>query len=264
MEYDFHRQLEWMDFQNLARDAIQIREGILFESFKEGKDSGIDGRFCSAEGTVILQAKRYGEYKALKKNLKEEVKKVEKLQPKRYILVVSITLNKEQKSELIQLFQGYIKQPGDLVSSNDLNNYLGHPLYKDVVRNYPKLWAAGGAVLQELMRGAINSSVVEESRRQFALAKEARETFVATRIYHEAVNMVEKQNCVVISGQPGAGKSTLARIMALYYIEVMHFDEFVWTTSSVEKLMNLDIPERKQVFVVDDIWGQVFSCRKKA
>lgn len=89
MGYDFHRQMEWLDFQNLARDVIQIREGFLFESFKEGKDSGIDGRFCSEEGAVILQAKRYGEYKTLKKSLKEEIKKVEKLQPKRYLLVVS-------------------------------------------------------------------------------------------------------------------------------------------------------------------------------
>ncbi len=263
MEYDFHRQLEWMDFQNLARDVIQIREGILFESFKEGRDSGIDGRFCSEEGTVILQAKRYGEYKTLKKNLKEEIKKVEELQPKRYILVVSLPLNKDQKSELTQLFQEYIKQTGDLVTGNDLNNYLDNPQYKDVVRNYPKLWAVSGLVLQELLREVLNSSVAEESRRQFTLAKQAQKTFLSTRIYHDAMDMLEKQNCVVISGQPGAGKSTLARIMALYYIEVMHFEEFVWTTSSVKELRALYVPERKQVFVADDIWGQVFYAEKR-
>ncbi len=263
MKYDFHRQLEGMDFQNLARDVIQIREGFLFESFKEGKDRGIDGRFCSEEGAVILQAKRYGEYKALKKELKEETKKVEKLQPKRYILVVSIPLDEGQKSELMQFFQEYIKQPGDLVSSDDLNNYLCHPRYMNVVRNYPKLWAAGGAVLQELIREVINNSVAEESRRQLALAKEARETFVATRIYHDAMDMLEKQKCVIVSGQPGAGKSTLARIAALYYMEVVHFEEFIWTTSSVQKLMDLYVPERKQVFVADDIWGQVFYAEKR-
>lgn len=264
MKYDFHQQLEWLDFQNLARDVIQIREGFLFESFKEGRDGGIDGRFCSKEGTVILQAKRYGEYTVLKSALKEkEVKKVEKLQPERYILVVSIKLNDKQKSELIQLFPGYIKQSGDLVSSEDLNNYLDLPQYTNVVRNYPKLWAAGGAVLQELMREVINSSVAEESQRQLALAKETRETFVATRIYHEVMDMLEKQKCVIISGQPGAGKSTLARIAALYYIEVLHFEEFIWTTSSVQKLMDLYAPERKQVFVADDIWGQVFYAEKR-
>lgn len=262
MIYDFHRQLEWMDFQNLARDVIQIREGFLFESFKEGKDRGIDGRFCGEEGTVILQAKRYGEYKTLKKDIKEEIKKVEKLQPERYILVISILLDEGQKSELLQLFQGYIKQPGDLVSSADLNNYLDHPRYTNVVRNYPKLWLAGGAVLQELIREVINSSVAEESRRQLTLAKETRETFVATRIYQDVMDMLEKQKCVIISGQPGAGKSTLARIAALYYIEVLNFEEFIWTTSSVQKLMDLYAPERKQVFVTDDIWGQVFYVEK--
>lgn len=263
MQYDFHRQLEWMDFQNLARDVIQIREGILFESFKEGRDSGIDGRFCNDKGTVILQAKRYGEYKTLRKSLKEESKKVRKLHPERYILVVSLPLTEGQKDELMQLFQGYIKQTGDLVSSDDLNNYLSHPQYACVIRNYPKLWAAGGIVLQELVREAINNSVEEESRQQLILTKEARETFVATRIYHNAVDMLEKQNCVVISGQPGAGKSTLARIIALYYIEIMHFEKFIWTTSSVEKLMSLYVSEQKQVFVIDDIWGQVFYAERK-
>lgn len=263
MKYDFHQQLEWMEFQNLARDVIQIREGVLFESFKEGKDNGIDGRFCSAEGTIILQAKRYGNYKALKLALCDEWEKVRKLRPERYILVVSLQLTEGQKSELMKTFRGHIKLAGDLVSGDDLNNYLSQPQYRDVVRNYPKLWAASGVVLQELVRETVNNSVVQESKRQLALAKEASRTFVATHIYNKAMDILDKQNCIIVSGQPGAGKSTLAQILALYYLEHMRFEEFIWVTSSVEKLMDLYLPDRKQVFVIDDIWGQVFFAERK-
>ena len=264
MGYDFYRQLEWMDFQNLARDVIQIREGFFFESFKAGADHGIDGRFCNEDGTTILQAKNYGEYRALKQTLKKELEKVRALQPQRYLLVVSIPLSEGQKEELLRLFEGYIKRPRDLVTADDLNNYLASPQYEKVVFNYPKLWTAnGGAALRECMREAIHRGIKEESRRQYELAEATRKTFVPTGIYRDVVNMLKNRRCVVISGQPGAGKTTLARILLLYHMEVLHFEEFLWATSSVKEIKDLYAPGRKQVFVVDDIWGQVFYAEKR-
>jgi hypothetical protein len=41
--YDF-RQLSPHDFEQLARDLIQARDGIFLESFKNGRDVGIDFR----------------------------------------------------------------------------------------------------------------------------------------------------------------------------------------------------------------------------
>lgn len=263
MTYDFHQLLDWMDFQNLARDIVQIRDNILLESFKEGKDRGIDGRFCNTEGTTILQAKRYGEFRTIKQKLEVELVKVKRLTPQRYILVMSIELSVDQKDEIMQMFQPYIKTSGDIITSDDLNNYLNHSDYKEVVRNYPKLWAASGVVLQELVRDVMYSSVVMESREQLRTMKETRKTFVATSIYEDAMKQLEKNQYVVISGQPGAGKSTIAKMLVLYFTEVQGFEEFSWTTSSVEKIMNLYDPNRKQVFVIDDIWGRVFYAEQR-
>ncbi len=59
IEYDFCSLFEPQEFQRFARDMIQIREKIIFESFAEGKDLGIDGRHVSSNGNVIiLQAKK--------------------------------------------------------------------------------------------------------------------------------------------------------------------------------------------------------------
>ena len=57
--YDFYNSFSPLEFQNFARDMIQIREDIFIESFAEGKDMGIDGRHVRADGyTINMQAKR--------------------------------------------------------------------------------------------------------------------------------------------------------------------------------------------------------------
>ena len=44
-DYDFRKIFEPMEFQDFARDMIQVRENIFLESFAEGRDKGIDGRY---------------------------------------------------------------------------------------------------------------------------------------------------------------------------------------------------------------------------
>ncbi len=40
--YDFHHLLEPVEFQEFARDMIQVREKIRLEAFREGPDQGMD------------------------------------------------------------------------------------------------------------------------------------------------------------------------------------------------------------------------------
>ena len=42
--YDFEI-LQYNEFENLTRDLLQAEFGIYIESFKDGKDGGIDFRF---------------------------------------------------------------------------------------------------------------------------------------------------------------------------------------------------------------------------
>ncbi len=59
MSYDFHHAFSPAQFEEFARDMLQVKENLAFESFAEGRDLGIDGRSVSEDGyTVIFQAKR--------------------------------------------------------------------------------------------------------------------------------------------------------------------------------------------------------------
>lgn len=55
-EYDFNHILEALEFQDFARDMLQVREDLLFESFAEGRDRGIDGRCVLKDGYTIIAA----------------------------------------------------------------------------------------------------------------------------------------------------------------------------------------------------------------
>jgi restriction endonuclease len=97
MSYDF-KSLSSADFEELTRDLLQAELGIHLESFKAGKDGGIDLRHSRDEdGSLIVQCKHYSDFNALLQVLKLEVSKVKKLNPNRYILSTSTGCSPQQK-----------------------------------------------------------------------------------------------------------------------------------------------------------------------
>jgi len=57
--YDFH-SLSSLDFEDLVRDLLQAEWGIRLESFKTGRDSGIDLRYTkNKKENTIIQCKHF-------------------------------------------------------------------------------------------------------------------------------------------------------------------------------------------------------------
>lgn len=140
--YDFNTNFSPEEFQDFARDMLQKKEKIIFESFAEGKDQGIDGRYIAEDGTtVILQAKRF-------KNVSSEILKVmrkEKIKMNqlvragkrvdRYILALSENVTPDKKDQIIEIMCPYIQSPKDIVTKNDFNNWLSFGEYKTIEKN---------------------------------------------------------------------------------------------------------------------------------
>ena len=59
-DYDFS-QLSPHDFELICRDLLQAEWGLVLESFKAGKDGGIDFRYTQAGKQIIVQCKRFVE-----------------------------------------------------------------------------------------------------------------------------------------------------------------------------------------------------------
>lgn len=247
-----------MEFEKFVCDIVQVREGIMVETFKEGKDGGIDGLFVDkGDKTTVIQVKRYGaNYSGLYRDLTKEYVKVKKINPKRYILGVSLDLSLLEKNKIIDLFDGYIKTTTDILSSVDLNRLLEEDHYKHIEIRYHKLWVSSINVFQKMLNTSIHHSIHMESNLEMKKALEISDVFVSTKKYREVSAKSLNKNVVIISGEPGVGKTSMAYLLALAYMYKDDLDNFLWVNSINDIYKTLKNDE-KQVFIFDDFWGSI-------
>jgi adenylate kinase family enzyme len=255
-DYDFST-LNDKEFENLSIDLISKDRKKRFERFKAGKDGGIDGRFYHDDGTQeIIQCKHYlksgfnGLISSLKKkNDKEinEIEKVKNLNPIKYIFVTSLPLSAENKKTIKELFDPYIKSDNDIYGQEDLNQILGNN--PDIEKRYYKLWLSSTVVLDRIFNNAI------ESRSEFLLEdiKENAKYYVVTDNHQKAIEKLEDSHIIIIAGEPGIGKTTLAEHMALWYVEKDF--KFYDIENSINEAENVYKKDEKQIFYFDDFLG---------
>lgn len=257
--YDFNEKLNWKSFQTLACEIVQFREKVHFQTFRDGADKGIDGLWYCGKENIVLQVKRYKKFADLYRELKTaELAKVKKLKPRRYILAVSLKLSEHEAEKIYRLFSGYLNQSDDLLDQNALNSYLSDPAYHWIEGNFTDLWIPDGSILKEFIGEIINKGSRSRNAREQKKAIEACRTFVQTGVYNEARAKLADNHTIVISGQPGMGKSTIARLLALDFLSLECYEGYYWVSSLEEIENEWEETEQKQVFILDDYWGAVF------
>lgn len=249
-EYDF-QILQPNEFECLTRDLLQKREKIFIESFTPGRDSGIDLRFAyassSSKSTTIVQAKRYKDYDSLLRSLKQEVAKVHRLSPKRYILSTSVGLTPGNKDEIANLFTPFIISHSDILGREDLNNLLCQ--FHDIENQYYKLWIGSTNVMDRILHRRI------ENWSGFEREEIIRDvsTYVMNDSFNKAMSILLKNRFVIISGIPGIGKTTLAR-MLVYKLLGEDYEEAIRVYTMDDAAEGL-IEGKRQVFFFDDFLG---------
>jgi hypothetical protein len=248
--YDF-KQLSPHDFEQLARDLIQARDGIVLESFKPGRDWGIDFRHARATGNVVVQCKHYAGtgLTGLMADLKKEAVKAAKLEPARYLLVTSVGLTPSNKADIQALF-GAVLATDDILGPEDLNNLLG--LYPTVEHQHYKLWLASRAVLDRV----IHNASITQSEFDVARVHHDIHRYVRNAAYPRAFAMLDNQHVVIISGAPGVGKTSLAKMLLYAHLERGY--EAVSILTDFQTGRERYQPGKKQTFYFDDFLGATF------
>ncbi|WP_180235945.1 restriction endonuclease [Bacillus cereus] len=250
LNYNF-LNLSPIEFEDFTRDILQKHFGIYLESFKQGKDNGIDLRYaCDEQGTQIFQCKRYSDFKSLMSTLRKEVSKVQQLDPDRYIIVTSVGLSPDYKEEIKSLFDPYIKNTGDIYGQDDLNNLLGK--YPEIERKYYKLWLSSVNVLEKIL----HNNVVRRSAFLKENILDDIKIFVQNDAFNKAIQQLNERNFVIISGNPGVGKTTLAK-MLVYELMVKGF-EVIEISPDIEDGFKFSDSNDKQVYYYDDFLGRNF------
>ena len=252
IDYDFST-LNDKEFENLCIDLISIDKNKRFERFKAGKDGGIDGRFYHDNGTQeVSQCKHYlktgldGLMSSLKKknNGINEIDKVKKLNPLKFIFATSVQLSAINKEVIKELFSPYIKSDNDIYGQEDLNQILGNN--PDIEKKHYKLWLSSTVVLERILNNAIEGrsiSLIED-------IKENAKYYAKTENYNKAIDKLEESHIIIITGEPGIGKTTLAKHIALWYIEKdFKFYDMKNLINEAENVYKID---EKQIFYFDD------------
>ncbi len=250
-DYDFH-QLSPYDLEILARDLLQSHWGVTIESFKTGKDGGIDLRSAAGSGNTIVQVKHFLKtgLAGLMRELAKEAEKVHYLNPTRYVLVTSVSLSAVNKDAIVKLIGTNVLAPSDVLGQEDLNNLLGqHPIIES--RHY-KLWLASRAVLDRVMH---NASLTRSEFKVRQVHDEARR-YVQGDAYPQALKLLNDRRVVIVAGPPGVGKTTLANLLLYEHLERGY--QAVVIQRDIEEGLALFQPGTPQVFYFDDFMGATF------
>jgi len=254
MEYDFSK-LNDREFEILAASVIEKELNSKVEIFKSGRDGGVDGRFWIGDKKEgIIQCKHYIEtpYTQLISKLNtEELDKVKKLNPSKYIFVTSKKLSRINKQEIKNIFQPYIQTQKNIWGQEDLNTFLSKKENQDIVERNYKLWITSTSVLDILYNNAIKG----RSQSTIRDIEEKAYRYVVTENHNKGLRILQENNVIILTGEPGIGKTTLADNLAIYYIlKGYEFCDIEENISEAESLFR-ENEQKKILFYCDDFLG---------
>lgn len=248
--YSFEH-LSYIEFEALTQDLLQKKLNVNLERFAEGKDKGIDLRYSKGPDNLIIQCKKYKTFPSLLSNLKKEAKKVSLLKPSRYILVSAVGFSPDQKDRIKELFKPYVLDFEDIIGPAALNNLLDEN--KDIETRHFKLWLSSINILQRIL----NSKIYNQSGFELDVIKDNIKYYVENESINKALDIIKKEKYLIISGIPGIGKTTLARMLT-YYLLANGYDEFIYLSDSINEGYTLYDDSKRQVFLFDDFLGTNF------
>jgi hypothetical protein len=253
--YDFST-LNDKDLELLVLDLFNSENELDLQSFKVGKDQGIDLRYSTPKNnnSIVVQVKHYlksGNKLLLRDLKKKELPKVKALNPDRYIIATSVQMSAKEKDEIKELFYPYILDSNDVISVNDLNYLLRK--HTNVEKRHFKLWFSSTAVLEQIL----NNGIEGRSKSQLQHISRKIGLYVPTKSLEEADKILEKEKLLLITGYPGIGKTTLANILLYEKARNNYQVYFITSVHEAEKILSEDV-DLQQVFYFDDFLGEVY------
>lgn len=246
------------DFEDLCKDLLDADLKISFQNFKKGRDKGVDLRYAyNVENEIIVQAKHYPKstFSNLKIELKKEKVKMDILSPspKRYILMTSYALSVGQADQVVAAMEPYIKSSQDVYGKDRIMAMISS--YHLIEEKYYKLWITSTNVLKNILHNAT------KSRSEFFKEKILKKVslYVPTQNFQLAVEKLKENHFIIITGDPGIGKTTISYLLICdlmaHGYELIHVDDKL---KDAEELLSSDV-KKKQVVFFDDFFGANLS-----
>ena len=258
--YDLHT-LGWSSFQQLCLTVTREILGQTVASFLDSGDAGRDGAFTGKwrpaghedlHGVFVIQCKHTSkrDYVLKKSDLTDEVKKARKLVEQgrcdSYVLITNARLSGARDAEIKALFESVGVKHVAVFGATWVSQQIRDS--KRLRMLVPRVYGLGD--LSQILddRAYDQAKAILESMRE-DLAK-----VVVTDAYRRAAAALDKYGFVLLIGEPAAGKTTIASMLAMAALDQ-------WNAS----MLKLDDPgkvvehwnpyESSQFFWLDDVFG---------
>ena len=258
--YELHR-LGWNSFQQLCQTICREVLGQTVESFLDSNDAGKDGAFAGTwtpasgevyAGSFVIQCKftAVAGHNLKPSDINDEIEKVRKLvaagQCDVYVLMTNAGVSGVQTAKVKALLAQAGVQHVLVFGSTWINQQVRER--KSLRMHVPRMYGLGdlSQILDE--RAYAQARAVLESMRE-DLAK-----VVITASYGKAVEALNEHGFVMLIGEPAAGKTTIASMLAMAAADkwgssVLKLND----PAKVEERWNPEEPS--QFFWVDDAFG---------
>jgi DNA polymerase III delta prime subunit len=260
INFDFYNLLFPTEFEKFCRDVVDIRDSpIKFTTYKRGKDGGIDFKSTNTERKIIGQCKLYNpkNLNSFFSNLKNEIRKCKRQKPDRYIICTNLHLDPEQAEKILNLFEGYILSEEDIIDGEKLNKYLGQDRYQHLLRTYSKLLVPNLQFVELALERIINKKYYNKTASFLRGICKEHKLFHNTQILKHCINILEKNRVIILTGNPGVGKTTTAKMIANYFLSQKVKNILFLSDYDFKEIEG--IQQDNQIIVIDDFWGQNFS-----
>jgi len=258
--YDLHR-LGWNSFQQLCLTIAREVLGQTVQSFLDSNDAGRDGAFTGSwtpepgqhlSGSFVIQCKfsSKGGYLLTKSDMADETPKVRKLVVDGlcdvYVLMTNAGVSGKQEAQIKAELNGAGVRHVLIYGSTWIEEQIKENTRLRML--VPRVYGLGD--LSQILDGrayAQARAVLESLREDLAKV-------VITDAYRKAVKALDEHGFVLLIGEPAAGKTTIASMLAMAAADK-------WK-SSVLKLADpakvverWNVDEPSQFFWIDDAFG---------
>ena len=206
-----------LDVETLVRDLFAAEWQTHVESFRRGPDRGIDLRAVGPCGPplnlqsgtqLIAQVKHYPNASAarLRSAFRKEASRIIRTSYARYVAVTTAKLSLKTKEEIAGLFDPLL-YASDVYGREDLEALLAR--HSEVEQRHIRLWLTETSMLRALLHGReirFREHVLEDLVKTVPL-------LAPTRHLAAAAAVLREQGAVIISGPPGAGKTSTAKLL---------------------------------------------------
>ena len=249
-------------FERICKAFLEIDTGKSFRTYTEGADGGIDIRyFANKRSKIIGQCKRYGRTTVARlfAELKNELTKITKIDPTEYYLFISCDLTPANEDKIFEMFEKYMPKgkTEHITHGKNIDDKLSKSKYRVICEENYDLFAKSKSLLDL----GLNAEVINDSKTLRDEIKRDSKLFVRTSNYYDAAEKFFKSRNILITGEPGIGKTFLSKMLVSDFLKKHKNAEFHYSScknlASLNKIMNND-KNVYELFYLDDFLGRAY------